>query len=526
MRRDLGDFQTPPELVGMVLETLGPIGARWPRVLEPTCGRGHFVSGVLAHSAPPREVLGVEIQPEHCHAAGEAIRRHDRPGTYAAITCADFFGLDLARDLTWHERGPLLVVGNPPWITSAALGGLGSSSGPPRSNVKRLAGLEARTGSANFDVAEAVWLKLARELAGENPTIAILCKTSVARGLLAFARGAGLPVTDASIRRIDAERWFSASVDACLFRATITGNADGTEAGSESLDRGSVPVFANLDVDEPVEMIGFARDRPVADLAAYMRCAFADGECPLTWRQGIKHDAAAVMELVVEPKTGRLVNGLGESVDVEAGFVYPLLKGADLRRPASDRPRRAAIVTQRRIGEDTSRLECEAPRLWRYLASHAARFDRRRSSIYRGRPTFSLFGVGPYSFAPHKVAVSGLYRSPSFRAIGPRDGQPSVFDDTCYFVACDTAAEAAAVSAVCNDPIAIELLGALSFAGVKRPVTKALLRRLDLRAIAARADRGRLRDRALTAAVELEGEDNARPGEPVEKALESLWGVA
>lgn len=522
MRRDLGDFQTPPELVGMVLETLGPIGARWPRVFEPTCGRGHFVSGVLAHSTPPREVLGVEIQPEHCRAAGEAIRRHDRPGTRAAITCADLFGLDLARDLAWREHGPLLVVGNPPWITSAALGSLGAASGPPRSNVKGLPGLEARTGSANFDMAEAVWLKLARELAGENPTIAILCKTSVARGLLAHARNVGLPVAGASIRRIDASRWFGASVDACLFCATIAARTGGMVAGSSPLESVGVPVFDGLDVEEPTAVLGFARGRPVADLAAYHRCAFADGECPLTWRQGIKHDAADIMELTVEPGTGRLVNGLGETVDVETGFVYPLLKGADLRRPAAERPRRAMVVTQRRIGEDTSRLQAEAPRLWTYLASHAARFDRRRSSIYRGRPAFSLFGVGPYSFAPYKVAVSGLYRSPSIRAIGPRDGRPAVFDDTCYFVACESAAEAAAVSSVCNDPIALELLGALGFADAKRPVTKALLRRLDLRAIVARSDRERLRDRALETAAELEGAAGARVGGTVEEVLIAL----
>jgi hypothetical protein len=56
VRRDLGDFQTPSELVAEVLDTLGPIGVRWPRVLEPTCGRGHFIGGLLALAEPPREI--------------------------------------------------------------------------------------------------------------------------------------------------------------------------------------------------------------------------------------------------------------------------------------------------------------------------------------------------------------------------------------------------------------------------------------------------------------------------------------
>ena len=53
MRRDLGDFQTPPELAAAVLECLGPIGRRWPRVLEPTCGQGHFIAALLAQTSPP-----------------------------------------------------------------------------------------------------------------------------------------------------------------------------------------------------------------------------------------------------------------------------------------------------------------------------------------------------------------------------------------------------------------------------------------------------------------------------------------
>ena len=69
MRRDLGDFQTPPELAAEVMECLGPIGRRWTRVLEPTCGQGHFIAALLAQKVPPREIQAVEIQDSHCTAA-------------------------------------------------------------------------------------------------------------------------------------------------------------------------------------------------------------------------------------------------------------------------------------------------------------------------------------------------------------------------------------------------------------------------------------------------------------------------
>ena len=150
----------------------------------------------------------------------------------------------------------------------------------------------------------------------------------------------------------------------------------------------------------------------------------------------------------------RLRDRSGETVDVESEFVYPLIKGADLRRLPADRPRRAVLVTQRKIGEDTTRLAYEAPKLWAYLGANADRLERRKSSIYRGQPPFALFGVGPYSFAPFKVAICGLHKNAGlFRAVGPVEGRPVMLDDTCYFLACSSPGEAAALTALCNDPI-------------------------------------------------------------------------
>ena len=188
----------------------------------------------------------------------------------------------------------------------------------------------------------------------------------------------------------------------------------------------------------------------------------ADGVCPLTWRQGLKHDAAAVMELDCEAGTGRMRNRSGELVDVEAEFVYPLIKGGDVVRDAEHRER-AVVVTQQRIGDDTTTLLELAPRLWRYLEQHSASFSKRKSSIYRGQPLFAMFGIGPYSFAPFKVAIGGLNKEPWFVALGPRERKPMMLDDTCYFLPCSTAAEAAVLTALCNDPITLGFLRCASF---------------------------------------------------------------
>jgi hypothetical protein len=61
--------------------------------------------------------------------------------------------------VAWRSAGPLVVVGNPPWVTAAALGRSADVlQPPPRSNPKRLRGMAARTRESKFDVAESIIL--------------------------------------------------------------------------------------------------------------------------------------------------------------------------------------------------------------------------------------------------------------------------------------------------------------------------------------------------------------------------------
>jgi hypothetical protein len=513
VRRDLGDFQTPPELVAKVLEALGPISPRWPRVLEPSCGRGHFIRGLLDLPDPPREIQAIEIQESHYHAARALVAGYPARKLPVRIIRADLFELDLKRDLRWRETGPLLVVGNPPWVTNSELGSLSSTIRPPRRNFKGMTGLQARTGASNFDVAEAFWLKLAHDLADQQPTIALLCKTSVARSVLQFAHRAPLPVTAARVQRIDAAHWFGAAVDACLFCVTL---GDAQSRPAQSL---RVPVCSGLGQRHPDSIMGFAREWLVADLMEHEKWTFADGVCPMNWRQGLKHDAAGVMELVRDLESGQWRNRADEAVDVEWDFVYPLVKGTDLARSPGTAAARAVLVTQNRLGDNTARLAEQAPRLWGYLQSNSATFSKRKSSIYRGQPAYALFGIGPYSFAPYKVAISGLHKVPKFRALGPVQGRPVMLDDTCYFLPCPTALEAAVLTALCNDPITLGLIGSISFRDAKRPITKKLLQRLDFLAILERADRRSLLSRAQAS---LHDELAAGPAESLTDVAEGL----
>ena len=302
----------------------------------------------------------------------------------------------------------------------------------------------------------------------QRPTIALLCKTSVARNVLSYAQANDWPIVSASLRRINAKKWFDAAVDAALFTVEIGDGAPNYEC----------PVYRDLHSQEPESTIGFVLGRMIADVEAYRQAVNIDGESSFVWRQGIKHDAASVMEL--RDNAGVFENKLQQKVKVEAEFVYPLLKSSDLCQKSAPAPRMSVIVPQQCVGQDTRKLRDEAPQLWEYLTQHEAVFSRRKSSIYTNQPPFSIFGIGSYSFAPYKVAVAGLTKTPRFWPVSPINGRPVMLDDTCYFVPCQSAEQAELLASLLNNPQCLTLLRSLTFTDSKRPITKKLLQRIDV----------------------------------------------
>ncbi|HKV90573.1 MAG TPA: SAM-dependent methyltransferase [Thermoplasmata archaeon] len=466
---EYGDFPTPIELAQEILGTLGPIGEKWTRVLEPTCGDGAFIHALVEHPQPPKEIFGIEVQGDRFVGGPPQL---STPQTRVTVANADILRADLRRLLKWSTKGPLLVVGNPPWVTTAELARMGAANVPTKTNSRNLKGFEAMSGVSNFDLAEYIWIKLLRDLYPLNPSIALLCKTTVARNVIRYAQQERLSVYDGSMRMIDAHLWFGVSAPACLFTLHV---------GHGAPDY-TIRVYDSLDAPLPSALIGIVNGHLVPDVARYQKVSASEGTFPFEWRQGIKHDAAAVMELVLEPDGG-LYNRLGELVDVESEFVYPLLKSSDL---GSDRPKdiqRRVIVTQKKSGEDTTALRADAPKLWAYLQGHRAIFEARKSRIYLGGPPFAMFGVGPYSFSPCKVAISGMYKKAVFRAIGQIDGRPVMLDDTCYFVPTEDPMSGAVLAALLNSDPALDFFEAVTFYDQKRPVTKGLLQRVNLESV-------------------------------------------
>ncbi len=465
---EFGDFQTPLVLAQEVCSLLVQQNIEASTIIEPTCGVGAFLVAAAA-TFPKARLLGWDINPDYV-AQTKAALSHAGAAKRMSVERHDFFAHDWEKELA-AIRGPILILGNLPWVTNATMSGMNGSNLPAKENFQGFRGIEARTGKSNFDISEWMLIRLVKSLRGRFATIAMLCKTGTARKLLRFAWQNDGRIATASLHRIDAKRYFGASVDACLLIAR-TGEAGAFEAG----------VFDSLTAKRRSTTLGLAGQDLVSDIRTYRRLKHLEGLCPYQWRSGVKHDCASVMELR-RTNGHELENKLGEHVSIEPDYLFPLLKCSDLANGRLE-PERFVIVTQRRVGEDTGGIAKTAPRTWSYLNSHRKLFEARKSSIYTNRVPFALFGIGDYTFAPWKVAVSGLHRTLRFALIGPVEDKPVLFDDTCYFVPFDNETEARIMAEILNSEECQEFLVALSFTDAKRPVTVELLERLNIRALA------------------------------------------
>lgn len=295
---EFGDFQTPPALAEAVCALLKRRGVCPRVVVEPACGTGAFVHAAARVWGAETKLYGFDINPDYIARAAQTMREC-YPHTSADLHEQNFFDFDWDAFVSQMET-PLLFLGNPPWVTSAALGALGADNLPAKANIKGLTGLNARTGKANFDISEWMLLKLAHASQHQPFTLAMLCKTGVARKALEYCWKRGMTPCESALYRIDALQWFGAAVDACLFYARfVPGSASDTSA----------LLYDGLDSEQPLSRFGLEDGELVSNLDAYRPLKHLCGVNYTRWRSGVKHDLAKVMEL--DCIGGELRNGLG-----------------------------------------------------------------------------------------------------------------------------------------------------------------------------------------------------------------------
>jgi len=469
-KAEYGDFQTPLELARQVCLWLKAKGVRPDVLVEPTFGQGHFILAALETFPSIKEVYGVEIYEPYFDETQCVIKRfqydHDRQ---FHLFCGDIFrpeNLTVFADVAKrHAKQFILVLGNPPWVTNSLLGCKDSDNVPHKYNFKNIRGIEALTGKGNFDIGESVAFSMLKTFAESKGCFAFLVKNGVVKNIVHGQRQFRFPFARMERIGIDSQKEFNASVDASLFFAEFQATPGLECSASDSFDSTVKSRF------------GWYHDKFVSNIELYKKTASFDGTSPAVWRQGIKHDCSKVMELTFDNRTFH--NGFGEPVDIEDDLVFPLFKSSDLKAPIVEKTRKFLLVPQNFIGQKTDYICKDYPKTADYLSRYRNLFEQRKSSIYRDKPPFSIFGIGDYSFKPYKIAISGLYKQTLFSLVPPQNGKPVMLDDTCYLLGFDSSAEAVCVHYLLNHEAIQNLLNSLVFWEGKRVITKEILMRLD-----------------------------------------------
>lgn len=462
---ELGDFQTPDKLAKGVVSLVAGLTSTPKTIVEPTCGEGSFVQAAL-DAFPSAIVHGLEVQDSYVRTLEKRFQFSPR----FVLHKENYFDFDWD-ELIANMAKPVWVIGNPPWVTNTQLMKLESWNLPKKSPQAHLRGYEAQTGKSNFDISESMLRDWFRWCSACGGTLAVICKTSVARKVLQWWWKQNEPAPRSRMHLIDAQAEFGATVSACVLVSSFAETAVKT-----------CELFESLAAQNPQSTFGLIDGYLISDEPTYRKGRGLLGKARPQWRSGIKHDLGAVLEF--EEEGDELRNRMGETVKLEPHHLYPLLKGSDLWK-LGRRPRRAMLVPQTRIGEDTSHIEVRAPRTWEYLKRHEPKFLARKSTIYANKDSFSIFGVGEYTFLPWKVAIGALYKRLDFTLVGPIGGKPVVFDDTVYFLGFATEQEARTALSKLQSPDVQDFLNSMIFWDDMRPIKTEILNRVNLSSMAA-----------------------------------------
>ena len=469
-KSEFGDYQTNSELTDNICKLLKSKKNNPNIVFEPTFGKGNFIISVLNNFENIEKLYGVEIYKPYVWKTKLKIldyflKNPHRNKPEIKLFHANFFDFDIKKNIKFTETDKFLIIGNPPWVTNSELSGIGSKNLPRKVNFKKHKGLDALTGKGNFDIAEYISNSLLTLFSRSSGNFAFLVKNIVIKNILYEQAKVKHKIGEIEKYKINAKKEFKVSVNASLFFCNLN----------------TKPAFTCSEYDfytkEKLKTFGRTNNKFVSNIETYQKHKNFDGKCQYEWRQGMKHDASKIMEL--EQKNGYYVNKFNDKIELEPDLVYGILKSSDLKGKTLNKTRKFTIVTQKKIGQPTSYIKDEYPKTYNYLQNNIEHFNKRKSSIYKGKPLFSIFGIGDYSFKPYKIAISGLYKQLNFTLIKPNENKPIMLDDTCYFIGFDDLEEAEIIWSLLQSENTKTFLKSLIFSDAKRSVTKDLLMRID-----------------------------------------------
>lgn len=478
-RREYGDFQTNETLANKVVEYTFSKFSEYEFILEPTCGKGNLLLASIKQARSVKKVVGIEIHQPYVWETKFKLLEY-----FLSTKCLIKPEIDIINanifDFKFEELAEstrylnTLIIGNPPWVTNSELSSIDSKNIPHKSNFKNYSGLDAITGKGNFDIGEYISILMLKYFNKHNGTFAFLIKNAVVKNIIHDQRYNNFNISKSEKLNIDSKKEFNVSVNACLFVTHLNDKPD------------YVCNEYDLYTFENVTTFGWYKNKFVYSIQDYDKTSIVDGKSIFIWRSGIKHDCSKIMEL--EQINGYYKNAIGEETKLEEELIYGLLKSSDLKDNKINSYRKSTIITQKNIGAETLYIKDKFPLIYKYLSSHKESFQKRKSSIYVDKPDFSIFGVGDYSFAPYKVAISGLYKSTHFTLVSPLNVKPIMLDDTCYFIGFDNLVFAEIAHYLLNSDLVQMFLKSIIFSDSKRSINKDSLMRIDFEMVFSNTD--------------------------------------
>jgi len=447
----LGAFYTPAWLVHLALDQVG-----WPspaaRLVDPTCGAGAFLAGAaLALRNDPSR-----LTENASHISGADIHPLAVLGARVACLCAvadllepgQPFEPDI-RIANLFDPSPFephdIVVGNPPWIRFSELAPETQSRVAHAAHHYGLVPPSSFHGGSQLDLSAVCAYRMLDEHLRTEGRAAFVMPSSLLRSASAapFRR---FVLPDGTSLRLDhvtdfgSLRVFPSATNRSSLLAWTKGKPQRASIPArmvESTRRLAEDASCALELLQPKSCIArfVGKNR---SLACFPNddVSLLEGACShVRGRKGVTTDLNGAyfvrvlgpgsrpgLLLVINNATSRGKTVPVHTFDVEEELVFPLLKGSKQIHPFHvDAPTMAVLLPNRTV----TRIPDEQVFAEIFPAAHAhftwveketagalsARSTYRRMLAASRAPFFSVYNVGDYTFAPHKVVWAEIART-------------------------------------------------------------------------------------------------------------------
>ncbi len=450
-RHALGEYFTPPELVGLVLDRLEYSGAG--TLLDPSAGLGAFVAGACARGGT--SVVGFEVNPltaSTARAQSLPVQVRDtllNPGTMRF----DF------------------IAGNPPWINWRYLNPHYRERIAPLWEHYRLlpgAGRHTRLGAGMDDLSILFTYVCADRLLAPGGRLGFLLSRTLfqsAGGGKAFRRfelPQGRYLRPVAVHEIDGTTRFANATTqavAAIFEVSKTPAVypvsyfrlgERLEARPVSDDRASAWSTTRAGAS-------YAQLRGPSPYSARVG-AHSGGASGVFWVDVLeRHDRTVVVR-------NRARAGRREwpeiTAEIESDLVHPLVRGRDVRRWQAT-PSCSIILPHAENGKPivVDELKQRYPMTFAFFEQF--RDDMLQRAHFRqhfkrsGKPYWSMYNVGAYTFAPHRIVWREQCRTIECAVL---ENRGDIADAKLTLVACSSNAEARYLAGMLNSTPAREFV--------------------------------------------------------------------